>query len=71
MEPGTFVLHLTQPSVTPSRLVKKRKQDIGGYFSVELPAAAKKVDTTDKTPLAGETQLPVSQILNVEASAPT
>ena len=25
VEPGTFVLHLTQPSVTPSRLAKKRK----------------------------------------------
>jgi hypothetical protein len=47
-----------------------RKQDVGGYFSAELPAAAKKVDTTDKIPLTGEPQFPVSQILAVEASAP-
>ena len=69
VEPGTFVLHLTQPSITPSKLVKKRKQDIGGYFPAELLAATTKVDTTDKTPLAGEPQLLASQILAVEASA--
>jgi hypothetical protein len=70
VEPGTFVLHLTQPSVIPSRLAKKRKQDVGGYFPAELPAAAKKVDTADKIPLAGDPQFLASQILAVEASAP-
>jgi hypothetical protein len=30
VELGTLVLHLTQPSITPSRLAKKRTLDVGG-----------------------------------------
>src|SRR4051812_19976935 len=49
MEPGIFVLKLTQPSVTPSTgQSKKRKLISGGYFPAELPeAAAKKVPRID------------------------
>src|SRR3989337_1289200 len=37
--PGTFVLHLTQPSVASSvRQEKKRKLSSGQYFPAELPA---------------------------------
>ena len=45
VEPGIFVLKLTQPSVTPSTgQIKKRKLIFGDYFPAELPeAAAKKV----------------------------
>ena len=45
VEPGIFVLKLTQPSVTPSTgQSKKRKLISGDYFPAELPeAAAKKV----------------------------
>src|SRR3954470_9639210 len=45
VEPGIFVLKLTQPSVTPSTgQSKKRKLISGDYFSAEFPeAAAKKV----------------------------
>ena len=45
VEPGIFVLKLTQPSVTPSTgQSKKRKLITGDYFPAKLPeAAAKKV----------------------------
>jgi ribonuclease HI len=43
VEPGTFVLQLTQPSVTPSvGQSKKRKLTSGKYFLAELPEAAGK-----------------------------
>jgi hypothetical protein len=43
VEPGTFVLHLTQPSIKPSTgSSKKTKLNASDYFSIELPAAAKK-----------------------------
>ena len=70
VESGTFVLQLTRSYVTPSKLVKKRKQDVDGYFSAELPVAVKKADTIDKPPFASEQQHPASQILVVKASAP-
>ena len=43
VEPGTFVLHLIQPSVEP--LVgqnKRRKTSAGKYLPAELPGAAGK-----------------------------
>ena len=71
VEPGTFVLQLTQPSVAPStRPAKKRKLNTGGYFPAELPAAAKENNTADKVPLAGEQLSPPRQALAVETSAP-
>jgi ribonuclease HI len=43
VEPGTFVLLLNQPSVTPSmRPSKRRKLNSSEYFPAELPAAAGK-----------------------------
>jgi ribonuclease HI len=38
VEPGTFVLHLTQPSIAPlTRPNKRRKLTPGRYFPAELP----------------------------------
>ena len=43
MEPGTFVLRLTQPSVDPStEQNKRRKSGPGKYFPTELPGATSK-----------------------------
>src|SRR3954466_3275008 len=43
VEPGTFVLKLTQPSMTPSTgPSKKRKSISGNYLPAELPKAAAK-----------------------------
>ena len=41
VEPGTFVLRLTQPSIEPStEQNKRRKSGPGKYFPAELPGAA-------------------------------
>ena len=43
VEPGTFVLRLTQPSAEPSaEQNKRRKSGPGKYFPAELPGAASK-----------------------------
>ena len=43
VEPGTFVLWLTQPSVEPSiEKKKRRKSGPGKYFPTEIPGAADK-----------------------------
>src|SRR3989337_4463698 len=40
MEPGTFVLHLTQPSVSPATMARKRRKlDSGKYLPAEPPEA--------------------------------
>ena len=40
VEPGTFVLHLTQPSVSPATMVqKRRKMDSSKHLPVEPPGA--------------------------------
>ena len=40
MELGTFVLHLTQPSVSPATMARKRRKlDFGKPLSAELPEA--------------------------------
>src|SRR3990170_6995514 len=40
VEPGTFVLHLTQPSVSPATMAsKRRKLNSGKPLPVELPEA--------------------------------
>ena len=39
VEPGTFVLHLTQPSVSPATMARKRRKlDSGKPLLVEPPA---------------------------------
>src|SRR3954463_3800620 len=72
VEPGTFVLKLTQPSVTPStRQSKKRKLVSGDYLPAELPgAAAKKVPKIDAKS-AEEPSAPKNpRVYSIEAGAP-
>ena len=55
MEPGTFVLQLTQPSVEPSTgQNKRRKLGSGKYFPTELPGAAGEDVAVDADPAAGK-----------------
>src|SRR6187399_888846 len=72
VEPGIFVLKLTQPSVTPSTgQSKKRKLVSGDYLPAELPeAAAKKVPKINHK-IAEEQSAPASpRVYIVEAGAP-
>src|SRR3989337_1955841 len=73
VEPGTFVLQLTQPSVEPSaRQDKRRKLSSGKYFPTELPEAAGKEVAGDDAKLAGEQQAPAGpRVLTVETNAPS
>src|SRR3990170_1452912 len=71
VEPGTFVLHLNQPSVTPStQASKRRKLNTGKYFLAELPEAVGKNVAGNNTEVASE-QRPLAehQVLAIEASA--
>ena len=67
VEPGTFVLQLTQPSVEPSAgQNKQRKLSSDKYFPAELPGAAGK-DVAGSPKLVGERQpSPGPQALAVE-----
>src|SRR3954467_7092256 len=72
VEPGTFVLKLTHPSITPSTgQNKKRKLVSGDYLPAELPeAAAKRVPRIDAKS-AGELSAPASPMAcSLEAGAP-
>src|SRR4051812_25941348 len=72
VEPGPFVLKLTQPSVTPSTgPSKKRKSVSGDYLLAELPeAAAKRVPKIDAKS-AEELPAPASpRVCPDEAGAP-
>ena len=54
VEPGTFVLQLTQPSVQPSTgQNKRRKLGPGKYFPTELPRAIGEDVAVDADPAAG------------------
>ena len=72
VEPGIFVLKLTQPSVTPSTgQSKKRKLISGDYFPAELPEAAAKKVPKINTKGAEEQSAPASpRVCSVEADAP-
>jgi ribonuclease HI len=72
VKPGTFVLHLTQPSVTPSmEASKRRKLNTDKYFPAEFPEAAGKKVARDNTVDASEQQpLAEHQVLAVETSTP-
>ena len=68
VEPGTFLLQLTQPSAEPSTgQNKRRKSGPGKYFPTEPPGAARKDAVVDAKPakeqlaLAGRQALAVSQ----------
>ena len=61
VEPGIFVLKLTQPSVTPSTgQGKKRKLVSSDYFPAELPEAAAKKVPKINTKNAEEQSAPAS-----------
>ena len=72
VEPGIFVLKLTQPSVTSSTgQSKKRKLVSGDYFPAELPEAAVKKVPKISTKDAEEQSAPASlRACPVEADAP-
>jgi hypothetical protein len=58
VELGTFVLHLNQPTVTPSmQASKRRKLSTGKYFPAELPESAGKDVARSNDTVVGEQQL--------------
>ena len=71
VEPGTFVLRLTQPSVKPStRQNKRRKLGPGKYFPTELPGAAGKGVVMDAEPAVGQPTPAGRQALAAKATVP-
>ena len=71
VEPGTFVLRLTQPSVEPSiEKNKRRKSGPSKYFPAELPRAAGKDVAVDTEPAMGRQSPAGRQALAVETAAP-
>src|SRR3954466_4084187 len=72
VEPGIFVLKLTQPSVTPSTgQSKKRKLISGDHFPAELPEAAAKKVPKINAKSAEEQSAPASpRACSVETNAP-
>ena len=71
VEPGTFVLQLTQPSVQPSTGQNKRgKLGPGKYFPTELPGAAGEDAAMDADPAVGQSTPAGSQAIAVETAAP-
>ena len=71
VEPGTFVLQLTQPSVEPSTgQNKRRKLGSGKYFPTKLPGAADEDVVVDADPAAGQPTLAGPQVMAVETAAP-
>ena len=71
VEPGTFVLQLTQPSVEPSTAQsKQRKLGPGKYFPTELPGAACEDVVVDADPATGRPTPAGPQVMAVEVAAP-
>ena len=71
VEPGTFVLHLTQPSVEAStEQNKRRKSGLGKYFPTELQGAAGQDVAVDTEPSMGQPTPTGRQALAVESVAP-
>ena len=71
MEPSTFVLRLTQPSVeTSTGQNKRRKSGPGKYFPTELPGATGKDVSVDTEPAIGQQTPAGRQALAVETTAP-
>ena len=71
VEPGTFVLRLTQPSVEPStEQNKRRKSGAGKYFPAEPPGVAGKVVAVGTEPAEGQLTPAGRQALAVETVAP-
>ena len=71
MEPGTFVLQLTQPYVEPSAgQNKRRKIGPGKYFPTELPGATDGDVAVDADPAVGQPTPAGPQVMAVETAAP-
>ena len=71
VEPGTFVLRLTQPSVEPStEQNKRRKSGPGKYFLTELPGAASEDVPMDAEPAVGQPTPAGRQALAMDATVP-
>src|SRR3989337_1164985 len=71
VEPGTFVLRLTQPSVEPStEQNKRRKSGPGKYFPAEPPGVAGKYVAVGTEPAEGQLTPAGRQALAVETAAP-
>ena len=71
MEPGTFVLRLTQPSIKPSTgQNKRRKLGPDKYFPTELPGATSEDVAVDADPAAGQATPAGPQAMAVETAAP-
>ena len=71
VEPGTFVLRLTQPSVEPSTgQNKRRKTGLDKCFPTELPRTAGKYVAMDTRPAMGQQTPAGRQALAVETAAP-
>ena len=83
VEPGTFVLRLTQPSIDPStEQNKRRKSGLGKYFpeaagkdvAGDTEPATGRLAPTDHQALAMETVAPIAEemplVLAVEPQAP-
>ena len=71
MEPGTFLLGLTQPSVEPSAgQNKRRKPGPGKYFPTEPPGAAGKGAAASAEPAQEQLAPTGRQALAVETAAP-
>ena len=71
VEPGTFLLRLTQPSVKPSmEQNKRRKSGPGKYFPAEPPGATGKDVARDSEPAKGRLAPTGRQALAVETAAP-
>ena len=59
VEPGTFVLHLTQPSESPATMAsKRRKLDSGKPLPAELPEAPNRELGRNNSPSIGELHPP-------------
>ena len=72
VEPVTFVLNMTQPSVSPATMaIKRRKLDYGKPLPAELPDPLIGILMGNNSPLIGELNPPAKlPILAVEACAP-
>ena len=73
VEPGTFVLHLTQPSVSPLAMAKKRRKLDSGKPSPAVPSEVpgKGTARNDSTSLGELHSSAGPQVFMVEASSPT
>src|SRR3954462_15507463 len=70
VEPGTFVLQLTQPSVDPStEQNKRRKSGPGKYFPAEVPGATGKDVDGNTEPATGRLAPAERQALAVKTAA--